>query len=52
MLAQENRRVLTEAAIAAFRERIEEMLGMVGDSTNAMKSTAGALIASNNWTEV
>jgi PAS domain-containing protein len=47
MLAQENRRVLTEAAIAAFRERIEEMLGMVGDSTNAMKSTAGALIVSS-----
>ena len=47
MLAQENRRVLTESAIAAFRERIEEMLGMVGDSTDAMKSTAGALIVSS-----
>ncbi len=47
MLAQETRRVLTESAIAAFRERIEEMLGMVGNSTDAMKSTAAALIASS-----
>ena len=48
MLAQESRRLLTESAIAAFRERIEEMLGMVGNSTNAMKSTAGALIVSSH----
>ncbi len=48
MLAQENRRLLTESAIAAFRERIEEMFGMVGNSTNAMKLTAGALIVSSH----
>jgi len=48
MLAQENRRLLTESAIASFRERIEEMLGMVGNSTNAMKLTAGALIVSSH----
>jgi methyl-accepting chemotaxis protein len=48
MLAQENRRVLTESAIAAFRERVEAMLGMVSSSTDAMKSTAGALIVSSN----
>ncbi len=48
MLAQENRRVLTESAIAAFRDRIEAMLGMVSTSTDAMKSTASALIVSSN----
>src|SRR5579863_9307482 len=48
ILAQENRRVLTESAIAAFRERIEAMLGTVSSSTEAMKSTAGALIVSSN----
>jgi methyl-accepting chemotaxis protein len=48
MLAQENRRVLTETAIAAFRERIEQMLGTVSSGTDAMKSTAGALIASSH----
>ncbi len=48
ILAQENRRLLTESAIASFRERIEEMLGTVSNSTTAMKSTAGALIASSH----
>ncbi len=47
MLAQESRRLVTEGAIAAFRERIEEMLGTVSAGTDAMKSTAGALIVSS-----
>ncbi|HEX3939013.1 MAG TPA: PAS-domain containing protein [Xanthobacteraceae bacterium] len=47
MLAQESRRLVTEGAIAAFRERIEQMLGTVSTSTDAMKSTAGALIVSS-----
>jgi methyl-accepting chemotaxis protein len=50
MLAQENRRQITENALASFREHVEEMLGMVSSSTNAMKSTAGALIASSHET--
>jgi methyl-accepting chemotaxis protein len=50
MLAQENRRLLTESAIASFRGRVEEMLGIVSTSTNAMKSTASALIASSHET--
>jgi methyl-accepting chemotaxis protein len=50
MLAQEGRRQMTESAIAAFRERVEEMLGIVSRSTNAMKSTASALIASSQET--
>ena len=50
MLAQENRRLLTESAIASFCGRVEEMLGIVSSSTDAMKSTAGALIASSHET--
>jgi methyl-accepting chemotaxis protein len=50
MLAQENRRLLTESAIASFRERVEEVLGIVSSSTNAMKSTASALIVSSHDT--
>ena len=50
MLAQENRRLLTESAIDSFRDRVEEMLGTVSTSTDAMKSTANALIVSSNET--
>jgi methyl-accepting chemotaxis protein len=50
MLAQENRRLLTESAISSFRERVEEVLGIVSDSTTAMKSTASALIGSSHET--
>jgi methyl-accepting chemotaxis protein len=50
MLAQESRRMLTENAIASFRGRVEEMLGIVSTSTNAMKSTASALIVSSHET--
>src|ERR1700691_5218192 len=50
MLAQETRRLFTENAITSFREHIEEMLGIVSKGTNAMKSTASALIASSHET--
>ena len=50
MLAQENRRVLTENAISSFRESVEDVLSMVTDSTMAMKSTANALIDSSHDT--
>jgi methyl-accepting chemotaxis protein len=50
MLAQENRRLLTESAISSFRERVEEVLAVVSDSTNSMKTTAGALIGSSRET--
>jgi methyl-accepting chemotaxis protein len=50
MLAQENRRLLTESAILSFREQVEEMLGIVSNNTNAMKSTASALIGSSHET--
>jgi methyl-accepting chemotaxis protein len=50
MLAQENRRLVTESAIAAFRQHVEQMLGIVSNGTDAMKSTADALIASSHET--
>jgi methyl-accepting chemotaxis protein len=50
MLATETRRLLTESAILSFRERVEEVLSMVSDSTMAMKSTASALIGSSHET--
>jgi methyl-accepting chemotaxis protein len=50
MMAQERRRLLTENAIGAFRERVEEMLGAVSTSTDAMKSTANALIVASKET--
>jgi len=50
MLAQEDRRLSTENAIRSFRERVEEVLGIVSNSTDAMKSTASALIMSSHQT--
>jgi methyl-accepting chemotaxis protein len=50
MLAQENRRSLTESAILSFRERVEEVLGIVSNNANAMKSTATALFGSSDET--
>jgi methyl-accepting chemotaxis protein len=50
MTAQENRALVTESAINSFRNRIEEMLATVSASTDAMKSTADALIVSSNET--
>ena len=50
MLAQENRRLLTESAISSFRERVEEVIGTVSQSTAAMRSTANALIGSSHET--
>ena len=51
MRAKESRRLLTESAIVVrSARRIEEMLGVVSTSTNAMKSTADALIVSSQDT--
>ena len=50
MLAQENRRLATESAISSFRKRVEDVLGIVSNSTDAMKSTANALIGSSHET--
>jgi methyl-accepting chemotaxis protein len=50
MQAQDQRRAAIEAAIAAFRERMERVLRNVGESASAMKSTAAALFASSEQT--
>jgi methyl-accepting chemotaxis protein len=50
--ATEERRAKVEAAIARFRERMEEVLRTVGDNASGMKSTATALFASSNQTSV
>jgi methyl-accepting chemotaxis protein len=50
MLMQENRRALTDAAIASFRMQIEEVLGVVSNNAHTMKSTAAALLGSSDQT--
>jgi methyl-accepting chemotaxis protein len=47
---QEKRRSLTDGAISSFRDRIEEVLGIVSKSANAMKSTATTLLGSSDQT--
>jgi methyl-accepting chemotaxis protein len=47
---QNARRTAIDAAIAAFRENIEAVLGTVGDSASAMKTTASGLSASSGET--
>jgi methyl-accepting chemotaxis protein len=48
LVAQEHRRTTVDAAIAAFRQRIEAMLKTVSDSAVAMRSTATTLFASSH----
>jgi methyl-accepting chemotaxis protein/NO-binding membrane sensor protein with MHYT domain len=50
MAAQETRRVSIDSAISTFRERVEELLGTVNNSTDEMKSTAAALFGSSDRT--
>jgi methyl-accepting chemotaxis protein len=45
--AQESRRAMIDAAISAFRERVEDVLRVVSDSAGAMKSTAAILFESS-----
>ena len=50
LAAQEIRHVSIDSAILSFRKRVEELLGTVSNSTNAMKSTATALLGSSDQT--
>jgi methyl-accepting chemotaxis protein len=50
MLVHENRRALTEAAISAFRDRINKVLNTVRTDALTMKSTAAALLNSSDQT--
>jgi methyl-accepting chemotaxis protein len=48
LLLQEQRRTMVDAAITAFRRRIETMLATVSNSAAIMHQTATALLASSN----
>ena len=50
LAAQETRHVSIDSAISSFRQRVEELLGTVSNSTNAMKSTATSLLGSSDQT--
>jgi len=50
MQEQQQRRGMIEAAISAFRQRVENHLHTVGDSALAMRSTATTLFASSGQT--
>ncbi len=50
MIEQEQRRTMVDAAISAFRERVESVLHTVGKSTSSMRSTATALYGSSDET--
>ena len=50
MIEQEQRRTMVDAAISAFRERVEAVLQTVGNSTASMRSTATALFGSSDET--
>jgi methyl-accepting chemotaxis protein len=47
LVSQEQRRAMIEAAIAAFRQRVEAMLKTVSDGANAMRATASTLFHSS-----
>jgi methyl-accepting chemotaxis protein len=48
LAAREKRRVTVDAAITAFRQRIEAMLKTVNDGAGAMRATASTLFASSS----
>ncbi len=50
MIEQEQRRTMVDAAISVFRQRVESVLKVVGDSTSSMRSTATALFGSSDET--
>lgn len=50
LAATEQRRALTDSAIATFNERIENLLRTVKDSASTMKTTASALFSSSDQT--
>jgi methyl-accepting chemotaxis protein len=47
---QEERRATVETALASFRERVENVLAVVGGGVTAMKGTAGDLFGSSDQT--
>jgi methyl-accepting chemotaxis protein len=50
LAAHEQRRVLVDAAIAAFRQRVENMLQSVGDNAGKMRAIATVLFSASRQT--
>jgi methyl-accepting chemotaxis protein len=50
MAARETRRTIIDAAISAFRERMDKLLKTVGDCADATRATAGTLSSSSGET--
>jgi methyl-accepting chemotaxis protein len=50
MKQQEERRATVEAALASFRERVDNVLTVVSSGVSAMRDTAGALFGSSEQT--
>jgi methyl-accepting chemotaxis protein len=50
LVAHEQRRVMIDSAIAAFRQRIEAMLGTFDDHAGSMRSTASTLFSASRQT--
>ncbi len=50
LVSHEQRRVMIDAAIAGFRERVEAMLGTFGDHAGSMRSTATTLFSASRQT--
>ncbi len=47
---QEERRAAVDTALALFRQRVESMLGVVGNGVNAMRDTASDLLGASERT--
>ena len=50
LAAQEQRRMMIDAAIAAFRQRVEAMLKLVGDNAGKMRAIATVLFSASRQT--
>jgi chromosome segregation ATPase len=50
LVAHEQRRVMIDAAIAGFRQRVEAMLGTFGDHAGSMRSTTSTLFSASRQT--
>ncbi len=50
LAAQEQRRLMIDAALAAFRQRVEAMLQSVGDNAGKMRATATVLFSASRQT--
>jgi len=50
-VTDQDQRIVVDSAISSFRERVEEVLGIVASNTNTMKSTATILFGASDQTK-